>query len=85
MSSDITVTVKFFAATRDAVGKPRMIKKIPKGATAYELLTILKEQYPQLDKAADQIIVAVNKENSKGDEPLSDGDEVSLLPPVSGG
>ncbi len=85
MSSDIVVIVKFFVATRDAVGKPKINLTVPRGTTANDLLQILKKKYPVLDKSLKQVIVAVNKETGKGDEKLSDGDEVALLPPVSGG
>ncbi len=85
MSSEITVTVKFFAATRDAVGMARETRDVPKGTTADQLLDILKQDHPALDEPSKQIIVAVNKETGKGDRPLKDGDEVALLPPVSGG
>lgn len=85
MSSEISVTVKFFAATRDAVGVPRITREVQSGTSAKELLEMLKKEYPQLAKPSLQIIIAVNRETGRGDEPLSDGDEIALLPPVSGG
>ncbi|MFO8109372.1 MAG: MoaD/ThiS family protein [Thermoplasmata archaeon] len=85
MSSEITVTIKFFAATRDAVGKSRIIKEVPKGTTAKDILNMLKKEYSALDETSKQVIVAINKETGRGGESLVDGDEIALLPPVSGG
>jgi molybdopterin synthase sulfur carrier subunit len=45
----------------------------------------LVNRMPELEKHLDRIAWAVNRSYAKPTTPLNDGDEVALLPPVSGG
>jgi molybdopterin converting factor small subunit len=49
------------------------------------LLNTVREQFPRLAPPEVQIVVAVNEEYAEPDTPLSAGDEICLIPPVSGG
>ncbi len=49
------------------------------------LLEVLKEQYPKLGNLIEPLIISVNREYATYDTILKEGDEVALLPPVSGG
>jgi len=78
------VTVKFFAAAADAAGR-RTLEVDWSGRTLAQLLEFLEQQYPNLARLAPVLSVAVNREYASGDRVLADGDEVALIPPVSGG
>ncbi|MBY6277125.1 MAG: molybdopterin converting factor [Symbiobacterium thermophilum] len=78
------VTVKLFAAAADAVGR-RTLEGDWAGRTTAQLLEILTQQYPNLARLAPVLSVAVNREYAPADRVLADGDEVALIPPVSGG
>lgn len=78
------VTVKLFAAAADAAGR-RLIEGDWAGLTPPQLLQALQEQYPGLAKLAPVLAIAVNREYATPDQVLLDGDEVALIPPVSGG
>ena len=53
--------------------------------TLDELWPLLLEQHPSLSPMRDTLAFAVNGEYGGGDPPVSPGDEVAVLPPVSGG
>lgn len=78
------VTLKLFAATAAAVGT-RQLEGDWAGLTPPQLLERLREQYPRLAPLVGSVAVAVNREYVEPDYVLADGDEVALIPPVSGG
>jgi molybdopterin synthase catalytic subunit len=62
--------------------------EIPEGATVADLLAVLTSQHssqPTLTRLLTRIAVSVNAEYAQGWQVLREGDEVGLLPPVSGG
>lgn len=79
------VTVRFFATYRDAVGKPQIEMEMDDGASLGDLLERLYDTYPKLKKWSESIICSVNRKYADDDKLLEPGDEVALLPPVSGG
>lgn len=79
------VNVRFYAQCRDAVGGSEATIEAPAGATLAELTHILQARYPGLGKLWKTLVIAVNEEIARGDERLSEGDTMALLPPVSGG
>lgn len=79
------ILIKFFSSYKEAVGAARLEMEVMDGMTAGALIERLKKDYPRLAKLTDEIIVSVNLEYSPYDKILSEGDEVALLPPVSGG
>lgn len=85
MSSDKVVRVKLFASAREAVGKKELTVELDGEKTGAELVDELTERYPGLKDIRQQLIIALNKSTGNQDEVLKDGDEISILPPVSGG
>ncbi len=79
------VTVRFFATLRDRAGVEQAEIELADGATVAALLKHLSETYPRLTPALRTSIVAINHDYAFAEDPLSDGDEVGLFPPVSGG
>jgi molybdopterin synthase catalytic subunit len=77
--------VKLFASFRETVGARELQWEIQDGATIRALLDSLVASYPDLGKTLDQGMVALNHEYVAHDAALSEGDEVGLIPPVSGG
>ena len=58
---------------------------LPNGATVRDLLDLCRAQANGRPLPWSSIAVAVNREYAPATRPLTDGDEVALLPPVSGG
>ena len=79
------IKVKFFASFREAVGKSEVDVDIKEKTDISRLLEILKTEHPELGKLIEPVIVSVNREYATYDTILKDGDEVAILPPVSGG
>lgn len=79
------VKVRLFAVFRDIVGSKEEVLEIKRGTTVQTLLESYISRFPQMAKFRDHIILSVNKEYGPPRMELKDGDEVSFLPPVSGG
>lgn len=81
----ITVTVLFFATLRDKAGVPQASLQLPAGSDVAAFKQALFAAYPQLAPHATAMLVAVNKEYAFDADPIPDGAEIALFPPVSGG
>jgi MoaE-MoaD fusion protein len=77
----VQVTVRLFAGLRDQAGTGEKTLEIQDDATVAAV-------WPALGLASDEppgLLYAVNKEYAKREQTLAEGDEVALIPPVSGG
>ncbi len=79
------VRVRLFASAKDSVGQREILLDLPEGTTARGLLQRLAAEHPGLRGLAPSIRLAVNREYVEGSRLLAEGDEVALIPPVSGG
>jgi molybdopterin synthase catalytic subunit len=79
------VQVRFFATLREVAGAAEMKVSLGEGATVATLLDRLRAKFPTLERHLPTLLVAVNREFQGPDHPLGEGDEVALMPPVSGG
>lgn len=78
-----TVSVRLFAALRELAGDSRVQAE---GRTVGEVVASLSERYGERFASVAQAgSVVVNGERASEDRPLAGGEEVALLPPVSGG
>jgi molybdopterin converting factor subunit 1 len=80
---EMRVHVLYFGVLRERLGGAEAWVELREGATVGDVLNVYREQI--VDFPWDSIAVAVNQEYAKADVVLKDGDEVALLPPVSGG
>ena len=81
----ITVKVLCFAQLRDRIGDSEMSVPLPNGASSRDLLRMLKDRHPLVEPLLAVSRLAVNCEYVSGDVELQNGDEVVVIPPVSGG
>ena len=78
------IKVLLFGAAADRAGTRET--QVPAGETTLEeLWLLLAERHPDLSPMRDTLAFAVNGEYARGDTLISPGDEVAVLPPVSGG
>jgi molybdopterin synthase catalytic subunit len=80
----MTVSVRLFAGLRERAGTDRLDVELPDGATVAELLDALAGT-PVGPIGPRQCVVAINREYADIEQPIAAGDEVALVPPVSGG
>lgn len=79
------VTLLAFGILRDHLGSAPGPVDLPAGATVRDLLDRCRALAPERSAPWSSIAVAVNQEYVPANHPLAEGDEVALLPPVSGG
>jgi len=82
----VLVNVRLFAGLREAAGSDAVDVQVEDPATAASLIESLKDR-PGLGEVLERmpVRVAVNKTYVDGTTPLAEGDEVALIPPISGG
>lgn len=81
----ITVTVKLFAAYQEAYKLPELLLEFPPETPVVAVLETLTAQHPELTQWRNLTRFGVNLQFVEPDTLLQDGDEVVLIPPVSGG
>ncbi len=79
------VTVLFFGVLKDLVGSAEDTLELTPGSTLEGVFERYAERFATLRGKRPSILFARNREFSKPDTMLCDGDEVAFLPPVSGG
>jgi molybdopterin converting factor subunit 1 len=80
-----TVNVRLFAGLHDLVGKRDLVLELPDGATIGDLRDHLGEEYPIVQAFLPTLVCAVDEEYVPSEHVLRSGDNVALIPPVSGG
>ncbi len=81
----MTLTVLLFAKLRDAAGSDSVTVELHAGTTVADLRRHLAGTYPAVAGLLERSAVAVNHDFADTDRPLAAGDEIALIPPVSGG
>ena len=79
------INVLFFASCREAIGMKEFVLDLDSGVTIAGIRTRIISQFPQLAGVSKALQFARNSEYVAEDTPLYDGDEVAIIPPVSGG
>jgi molybdopterin synthase catalytic subunit len=79
------IRVLFFGVLKEMAGIASDSLELPKGATLADALRHYESRIPRLKELLPSVAVSVNREYAVQDVALSEGDEVALLPPVSGG
>ena len=81
------VIVKLFAIYKEMAKADMVELYIKQGTTVKSLLEILREKVPSIGELVKEGrgMIAVNQEIARLDTIVKDGDEVALIPPVSGG
>jgi molybdopterin converting factor subunit 1 len=79
------VHVKLFATYRELLGSRQLTWSARDGLTLRELVDEVLTKYPRLSGHRDTMLLAVNQAFAGPEKVLHEGDEVALMPPVSGG
>ncbi|TMG58092.1 MAG: MoaD family protein [Chloroflexi bacterium] len=78
------VLVRLFASYREAAGRGHFDLELPPRSTVRDAIARITKEHPLIAEGR-QVVIARNREYVGVDEPLADGDELALIPPVSGG
>ena len=79
------LVVTFFALYRERAGTNTHRLQLPEGATVADLTGKVRQLFPRLAPPDVRIVVAVNADYAEPETVLHNGDDVCLIPPVSGG
>jgi MoaE-MoaD fusion protein len=79
-ATTMEVVVRLFAGLRERAGEGERRLELPEGSRVADVWAPL-----ELGEEPAGLLYAVNREYAPAETPLADGDEVALIPPVSGG
>ncbi|MBI5688426.1 MAG: MoaD/ThiS family protein [Verrucomicrobia bacterium] len=79
------IFVQFHSYLRRLTGRETWQVELPVGALVSDLLERTCREFPPMRDADKILLVAIGVEFAKRSDPLHDGDEVSLMPPLQGG
>lgn len=81
------IKLRFFAMCRELAGEEHATIDLPQSCDRQRLHSEIGTLFPRLFKLLPQVAIAINNEYVRGDGnlKLKDGDEISFIPPVSGG
>ena len=80
----MNVRARLFASAREAAGVGHLLLELPAGATVRDAIAAVTRLHPLVGEIR-QMVIAKNREYVGLEDPLADGDELALIPPVSGG
>jgi len=79
------IQVKLFALLREMAGTDTVPLELPTTANAAQALQALRQSHPALQPYLDNVRLALKMDFVDEAADLHDGDELHLIPPVSGG
>ncbi len=79
------IKAKFLARYRQLADTKEAELEAKTGTTVAGFKGLIKEHFPQLRNLENNLVIAVNSEFADNNQVLQEGDEVALLPPLSGG
>jgi len=82
----VNVTVLYFAAVRELVGKDEEAIALPEGVASIAAVgEHLSRLHPALEGRLSYVRFARNEEFVQAADPVAEGDVIALIPPVAGG
>jgi len=76
--------IKAFGISKDIIGSKLLEMELPEGCTVRDLKKELFEKYTAFADLK-SLYIALNNEYADENVALKEGDEIALIPPVSGG
>lgn len=81
----VSVSVRLFARYAEILGTERLTVDVPPPVTVAAVLDRLRSQHPAAAALPGRPLVAINLRQVPLDAAVAAGDELALLPPLSGG
>lgn len=86
-STTVEVKLQFFAKARELVGHSSTTASLPLSLSYQDLLATLNDTFPPLVKLGGAFVLSLNEEflGEESQVCLKQGDELAVIPPLSGG
>lgn len=84
-SNEIKVRVLFLGPAKELTGRNEVVLTLPEGASVATAISKLLREFPKLEDRLTHYRFAINSDYADENTLLKDGDELALIPPVSGG
>ena len=81
----MTIKLRLFAILKERAGADEIQLDLREGASVSDASALVAETFPALRDHLPRAAFAVNREYAKQATVLRDGDELAIIPPVSGG
>jgi molybdopterin synthase catalytic subunit len=81
----VRVQVRYFAVFRERIGCEAEEIDLPDGAKVADAIELLASRHAPIRALSGRFRVAVNHNMTEEAEPLAEGDELALIPPIAGG
>ncbi|GFO48409.1 molybdopterin synthase sulfur carrier subunit [Plakobranchus ocellatus] len=83
----VEVNLLFFAKSREIVGQKSILFELPKITTRNLIIDSITKKFPDLQQISKNILLSLNEEYLDQDcsVTLKAGDELAVIPPLSGG
>jgi MoaE-MoaD fusion protein len=81
----VQIRILFFGMLKDLAGRSSESLNLPEPATLGDVLRHYEERIPRLRAMVPSLAMSINQEYADRETQLKAGDEIALLPPVSGG
>lgn len=78
------ITVLGFGIAKDIFGSSEIHLEVNEGLNVSDLRSVLEEEYPQLNKLKSYML-AIDEEYAEVSQIINSGNEIAVIPPVSGG
>ena len=79
------VRLLLFAGLREAIGKKAHFLEVEAGASLADVIARAEAEFPPVERYRGRLVVSLNERRAPLDASVSEGDEIALLPPMSGG
>ena len=88
MSDHVVVSLLLFAKARELVGSSKVSLTIPSSVSTYpQIVAFIKTEHPELKRLGDTFVLSHNENyvEQSAEIEFSPGDELAIIPPISGG
>jgi len=79
------IAVRVFGRYKDITGKEKIHLDITDGTTLRDVVDVFVKQYPIVERDKSRMMVTKNKIYASFDTTVSEGDEITISPPVVSG
>jgi molybdopterin converting factor subunit 1 len=79
------IRLRLFALFGELAGKSKVRLSVPDGTRVKDLKPLLVKKFPALGKHGMSVVFILNNDYADPESELRDGDEIAVIPPVSGG